>query len=325
MQIPSYSYISEREWGERIATADALASSCMLCPRQCGARRFAGEKGYCGADDTLVISSVFPHHGEEPPISGTHGSGTVFFSNCSLQCCFCQNYQISQEGEGTAYSIEECAASLLSLQKQKVHNINFVTGSHYIPWILKALRLAAKQGLCLPLVWNSSGYETVQAMALLKGIVDIYLPDMKYGTNESPGTYCRAPQYVEINRLAVREMFRQAGPLAVDKNGIAYRGTCIRHLVLPFDKSGSNEVADFIARTFDPADITVSLMAQFRPMHKAGDYPELSRCITREEYAFVQELFENVGVNLFCQEQEALDESFCIDFSKRKTEPLTGI
>jgi len=322
MPTPLYMYLSESEWDERIAAADALAASCALCPRQCGAHRFAGDIGYCGAGATLDISSVFSHHGEEPPISGTQGSGTVFFSHCSLQCCFCQNYQISQQGEGSIYSLEAFATALLSLQKQKVHNINFVTGTHYIPWILKAARIAIGQGLCLPLVWNSSGYETVQAMALLKGIVDIYLPDMKYGINDSALEYCNAGDYVEINRDAVREMFRQVGPLKVGKNGVAYRGMCIRHLVLPFDKSRSQEVADFIAKTFDPADITVSLMAQFRPMHKAGDYPELSRKITKEEYLRVQELFEGIGVNLFCQEQESLDDRFCIDFTKRNTEEL---
>jgi putative pyruvate formate lyase activating enzyme len=321
----SYTFLTPDEWDERIARAEALASPCMLCPRQCGANRLAGEIGYCGAGGaraTLDISSIFPHHGEEPPISGERGSGTVFFSHCSLRCCFCQNYQISQENEGEAFTESRFADSMLDLQSKKVHNINLVTATHYLPWVLKGLRLASEKGLRIPFVWNSSGYESVKPLSLLKGIVDIFLPDMKYGSNDSAGRYCNAQDYVEVNRLAVREMFRSVGPLVCDESGIAYRGLCIRHLVLPQGRSGTHEVLKFIAATFDPADITMSLMAQYRPMYKASEFDELCRGITREEYAAVRSECEEAGVNAFFQDQTELDDRFCIDFTKRKREEL---
>jgi putative pyruvate formate lyase activating enzyme len=320
--VPSYSFLSSAEWEQRIALAEALASPCMLCPRKCGADRLAGEKGVCGAAGTLDISSIFPHHGEEPPISGVSGSGTVFFSHCSLRCCFCQNYQISQENEGEPYDIPRFADALVVLQSKKVHNVNLVTATHYLPWVLKGLRLAAQKGLTIPVVWNSSGYESVEPLAILKDVVDIFLPDMKYGSNESAKRYCNAPDYVEVNRAAIREMFRQVGPLACDKNGIAYRGLCIRHLVLPERRAATHEILKFITATFDPSDITISIMAQFRPLFRANEFRELCRGITREEYEDVRRECEETGVNAFYQEMGELDDSFCIDFTKRKHEEL---
>jgi putative pyruvate formate lyase activating enzyme len=318
----SYTFLTAAEWNERIAAAEALSSPCMLCPRKCGADRLGGEKGYCGAGGTLDISSIFPHHGEEPPISGTKGSGTVFFSHCSLRCCFCQNYQISQENEGEPYTTERFVGRLLDLQEQKVHNINFVTATHYLPWVLRGLRLASEKGLRIPVVWNSSGYELVEPLSLLRGIVDIFLPDMKYGSNVSAKRYCDAEDYVEVNRAAVREMFRSVGPLMLDEDGIAYRGLCIRHLVLPQGRAGTSEIVKFIAATFDPSDITMSLMAQYRPMYKASEFEELCRGITRVEYEAVRRECEESGVNAFFQDQAELDDRFCIDFTKRKSEEL---
>jgi putative pyruvate formate lyase activating enzyme len=320
----SYTFLSPGDWDDRIAAAEAMASPCMLCPRKCGADRLGGEKGFCGASGkTLDISSIFPHHGEEPPISGAFGgSGTVFFSHCSLRCCFCQNYQISQEDEGEPFTESLCAERLLGLQAKEVHNINLVTATHYLPWVLRVLRLAAEKGLRIPVVWNSSGYESVEALALLKGIVDIFLPDMKYGSNGSATRYCNAPDYVEVNQAAVREMFRQAGPLMCDGNGIAYHGLCIRHLVLPQGCAGTHEILSFIRRTFDPSDITMSIMAQYRPVYKADAFEELRRGITREEYKAVRDECEKAGVNTFFQEQDELDDRFCIDFTTRKEEEL---
>jgi putative pyruvate formate lyase activating enzyme len=320
----SYTYLTSSDWDERIAAAEVLSSPCMLCPRRCRTDRRAGKKGYCGAGNELVISSIFPHHGEEPPISGTNGSGTVFFSYCSLRCCFCQNFQISQEGEGEPYTPERCAEKILDLQGMSVHNINLVTATHFLPQVLESLRLAARAGLHIPIVWNSSGYERVEALAVLKGVVDIYLPDMKYGSNKSAARYCHAPDYVEANRSAVREMFRQVGPLKTGGDDIAYRGMCIRHLVLPEGRASSNEVIRFLADTFDPSDITLSLMAQYRPMYKAAGFPELRRGITREEYAAVIDECDKARISVFEQDLLKLDGSFCIDFAKRKSEPLTG-
>jgi putative pyruvate formate lyase activating enzyme len=320
----SYTYLSASEWDERIAAAHALSSPCMLCPRACRADRTGGQTGYCGANGELYISSIFPHHGEEPPISGTNGSGTVFFSHCSLRCCFCQNFQISQENEGEPYSAQRLAKELLFLQKTGVHNVNLVSATHYVPWVLRTLKEAAAGGLDIPLVWNSSGYEIPQALSILSGIVDIYLPDMKYGSNDSAKRYSNAPNYVEANRAAIREMFRQVGPLRTDSNDIAYRGMCIRHLVLPQARAASSEVFDFLKSTFDPTDLTISLMAQFRPLYRASEHPELTRSVTREEYETVLVEAEEAGFNIYPQELLELDDSFCIDFAKRKHEPLTG-
>jgi putative pyruvate formate lyase activating enzyme len=321
----SYAFLSAQEWDNRIQAADVLTSPCVLCPRNCRVDRFKGQKGFCKAGSGLTISSIFPHHGEEPPISGEHGSGTVFFSHCSLCCCFCQNYQISQEGEGQVFTVEQLAQSMLNLQKQQVHNINFVTGTHYLPWILRAIRIAKQEGLFIPLVWNSSGYETVEAVSLLKGIVDVFLPDMKYGSNEPALKYCAAPDYVEYNRAVIKKMFKMVGPLTTDKNGVAKRGICIRHLVLPEKASHTDAILSFLESAFDTSDITLSLMAQFSPMYKASQFTELSRRITLAEYAEVQKKCEAIGLNLFCQELPSLDDSFCIDFTTRKTEPLTGL
>jgi putative pyruvate formate lyase activating enzyme len=320
----SYTFLSESEWSDHISAAEALSAPCMLCPRKCGADRKSGKKGHCRAGGELYISSIFPHHGEEPPISGTRGSGTVFFSYCSLRCCFCQNYQISQQEEGEPYTPERLSKKMIDLQGMGVHNINLVTPTHFLPWILKSIRLAARGGFHIPIVWNSSGYELVEALEPLKGIVDIFLPDMKYGSNESSMRYCGAPDYVEVNQAAIREMFRQVGPLKTDSNGVAYRGMCIRHLVLPEGKAYSENVLEFLGTTFDPADIFISLMAQYRPMFRADQFPELRRGVSRQEYEAVQDRCERGGFNGFYQEILQLDESFCIDFIKRKDEPLTG-
>jgi putative pyruvate formate lyase activating enzyme len=320
----SYTFLSEKEWDERIAAAEALAAPCVLCPRNCKVDRAKGQKGFCRAAGELVIASIFPHHGEEPPISGTKGSGTVFFSYCSLRCCFCQNHQISHEGEGEPYTTARLAERMLHLQSLGVHNINLVTPTHFLPWILIALREAARQGLSLPIVWNSSGYESASALKLLKGVVDIFLPDMKYGDDGPAEEYSTAPDYVAVNREAVREMFRQTGPLLVDEEGIAYRGVCIRHLVLPRSRAGSSAVFAFLESAFDPADVSISLMAQYRPLYRAAKHTELCRVITQQEYDEARQECVQKGFNGYYQELSKLDEKFCIDFKRRKNEPLTG-
>jgi putative pyruvate formate lyase activating enzyme len=243
---PSYLFLSPPDWDDRIREADRLASSCKLCPRQCGINRLNGEKGFCKAPGHLVISSIFPHYGEEPPISGTKGSGTVFFSYCNLQCLFCQNHQISHEAEGADYSEHELALQMLCLQEQGCHNINLVTAAHFLPWVLRALREATEMGLKAPIVYNSGGYESIEALELLKGIVDIYLPDMKYGNAEEAQRYSHAEDYVEINQKAAKAMFRQVGHLRTDKDGIAFRGLCIRHLVLPSGMANSEKIMAFL-------------------------------------------------------------------------------
>ena len=321
---PSFLFLSPREWDERIKQADRIASVCELCPRRCRVNRLKGEKGFCRAPAELVISSIFPHHGEEPPISGKNGSGAVFFSYCTLKCLFCQNYQISHEAAGETYSPSRLAQKLLDLERSGCHNINLVTPSHFLPWILRALKEAAAMGLAIPLDYNNGGYESPEALRLLKGIEDMYLPDMKYGEPEAAGQFSKAQDYVEVNRAAIIEMFRQAGPLLIDKNEIAYRGLCIRHLVLPNGQAHSDSIVKFLAASFDPQDLTVSLMAQYRPLFRAREFPEISRALTPEEYDSVKRLFERAEIGGYFQEMEKLDGNFCIDFNGRKHEPLTG-
>ncbi len=321
---PSYLFLTGAEWDKRINEADRIASVCALCPRRCGVNRFAGEKGFCRAPGEIIVSSLFPHHGEEPPFSGTAGSGTVFFSYCSLQCLFCQNYQLSHLAEGGRSTPENLAAGMIDLQRQGCHNINLVTATHFLPWVLRALKDASCAGLSLPIIYNSGGYELPEVMGLLRGIIDIYLPDMKYGTDGPARRYSGADDYVTINRSAVIEMFRQVGPLRMDSYGIAYRGICIRHLVLPAGAAGSESVLSWLVRSFDPQDLTVSLMAQYRPFYRAGQFPELSRMVSREEYEPVKLLLQESGIGGFHQELTELDGRFCIDFTKRKSEPLTG-
>jgi putative pyruvate formate lyase activating enzyme len=321
---PAYTHLTDADWERRIAALEQIAARCALCPRRCGIDRHAGETGFCGAPAGCVISSIFPHHGEEPPLSGTGGSGTVFFTHCTLKCLFCQNYQISHEGEGRLFSEAELAQKLLRLQAQGCHNANLVTATHQLPWILPALRRAAGEGLRLPVVYNCGGYELPETIDLLKDVVDIWLPDMKYGENTPARRYSAAPDYVEVNRTAIRQMFRQVGPLRVDENGIAERGLLIRHLVLPHGESASPALLDFLKRTFDPQDITVSLMAQYRPLYRACGHPPIAAPLTPAAYEPVKAAFLEAGFGGFFQEIEKLDTAFVIDFTQRKEEPLTG-
>jgi putative pyruvate formate lyase activating enzyme len=323
MKAASYTYLTDADWETRIAELDRIAASCELCPRRCRVNRLAGERGFCTAPGELVISSIFPHHGEEPPLSGAAGSGTVFFTHCTLKCIFCQNFQISHELEGRAFSAAELARKMLGLQAQGCHNINLVTAAHFLPWVLRALKAAAGSGLTLPVVYNCGGYELTDTIDLLKDVVDIWLPDMKYGRNEPARLYSKAPDYVEINREAVRRMFRQTGPLRCD-NGIAHRGLCIRHLVLPNDQSASREILMFLKKTFDPQDISISLMAQYRPLYGAARHALIGAGIDAEEYENLKRDFIEAGFEGFYQDPQALDTSFCIDFKTRKDQPLTG-
>jgi putative pyruvate formate lyase activating enzyme len=320
----SYTYLTDNEWDERIEALDRAASACELCPRRCKVNRYRGERGFCGAPGHLVISSIFPHHGEEPPLSGTGGSGTVFFTFCTLKCVFCQNFQLSHLAEGVPHSFPELAERMLALQAMGCHNVNLVTPTHFLPWILRALKEAARRGLTLPIVYNCGGYELTSVMSLLEGIVDIYLPDMKYGSNAQAKRYSGAPDYVEINRAAIREMFRQTGQLRTDKNGIAFRGLCIRHLVLPEGGAGTEDIFNFLSSTFDPHDLYLSLMAQFRPLYRAGEFPEINRLVTTEEYEPLRQKFIEAGFGGFYQDLSSINNKFIIDFTKRKHERLSG-
>jgi putative pyruvate formate lyase activating enzyme len=268
---------------QRVKTAYQRLRSCDLCPHDCGVDRIAGKRGMCRSGYLPKIAAASVHRGEEPPISGTKGSGTIFFSGCTLRCLFCQNFPISQLGNGEEISTRELAARMLRLQRQGVHNVNFVTPTHFLPQILAGLWLAIPHGFVLPLVWNSSGYEKVDALALLDGIVTVYLPDMKYSDDAEAVALSGAPGYRDINRKAVLEMHRQVGQLQVDEQGIATRGLIIRHLVLPEGKAGSAAILPWIAANLG-SETHVALMSQYFPAGQAAKSAGLDRPINHEEY-----------------------------------------
>ena len=276
--------ISQVELEHRIKQAYKLLESCRVCPRACGVNRLKDEKtGFCRSGLNPMISSVSPHHGEEPPLSGTKGSGTIFFTNCNLRCVYCQNYPISQMGNGADRTVGELACQMTWLQEQGCHNLNLVTPTHYVPQILKALGIARDRGFNLPIVYNTSGYDSVETLKLLDGIVDIYLPDMRYNDNSVALRYSVALHYVEVNRAAIKEMYRQVGNLSVDEKGIASRGLIIRHLVLPGGLSGTEGVMKFLAEEIS-RDVYISLMSQYFPAYKTGEFPEINRRINEQEY-----------------------------------------
>lgn len=271
------------ELKERSDKLNELLKECRLCPNECLADRVNGETGDCNSTDEVMISSYGPHYGEEPPLTGTLGSGTIFFTNCNLACQFCQNYDISQLGRGTSVSIDELARIMIGLQNSGCHNINFVTPTHFTPQIVDALIVAINKGLQLPLVYNCGGYESVETLKLLEGIFDIYMPDIKYSKNETAVKYSHIKNYWDVVRFAVKEMHRQVGNLKINKRGIAQRGLLIRHLILPNNIAGSKEVIDFIAGEIS-YDTYLNLMDQYYPSYKAGNYKELNRRISKEEY-----------------------------------------
>lgn len=271
------------ELGKRIEVAKALLESCRVCPHACGVNRLAGETGKCRTGAKAMVSSYGPHFGEEAPLVGKYGSGTIFFTNCNLRCLFCQNYSISQLGEGVEATKEEIARMMLSLQRKGCHNINLVSPTHVVPQILEALELAAKSGLCLPLVYNSGGYDSVETLALLDGIVDIYMPDMKYSDNKTAEELSGIKDYPSINRAAIKEMHRQVGDLQIDDEGIARRGLLVRHLVLPHGLAGTPEIVNFLATQIS-TNTYLNVMAQYHPCYKAFQVPSLSRPLTSEEF-----------------------------------------
>jgi putative pyruvate formate lyase activating enzyme len=273
-----------------------LMECCTLCPRECGAERLTGEEGFCGGSWQLEISSYNPHYGEEAPLVGRGGSGTIFFTNCGLRCVFCINWETSHGGVGDPTTVETLAGMMLVLQDRGCHNINIVTPTHYAPHIVLALDLAADRGLGIPLVYNTCGWERLEILELLDGIVDIYLPDFKYARGDMAAKYSSgAETYPELTQAALLEMHRQVGVAKPAQDGLMYRGLMIRHLVMPNDVGGSKYVVRWIADNLPP-DTYVNIMSQYRPMYKASDFPAISRRITREEYAEVVDLARELGL-----------------------------
>jgi putative pyruvate formate lyase activating enzyme len=296
---PAYlKHLRSGELKRRVAKAYARLEACDICARECGVnRRLSTEGAGCRTGEQAIVSSYGPHFGEEDPLVGRGGSGTIFFSWCNLRCQYCQNYEISQGGGGQEVEPEDLARMMLSLQSQGCHNINFVSPSHVVPQILAGLLIAAEAGLRLPLVYNTGGYDTLKTLALLDGVVDIYMPDMKYADADAGQRYSKVRNYPLANQAAVKEMHCQVGDLATDEQGVAWRGLLVRHLVLPEDLAGTAEIVRFLRDEISP-DTYINVMAQYRPCYRAREYPPLDRSITNQEYAAAVHLAQEAGLRL---------------------------
>jgi putative pyruvate formate lyase activating enzyme len=307
-RLPSYlALLASGELARRVERARECLTACALCPRACGVDRLAGEMGFCRAGASARVASHNVHMWEEPVISGVGGSGTIFFSYCTGRCLFCQNYPISQLGAGNLVSDERLAAMMLELQARGCHNINCVTPTHYVPQILAALEIAARGGLRIPLLYNTSGYEAVETVRLLEDVVDIWLPDAKYADDGVARRLSGFADYVSHNRAALQEMYRQVGSdLPLDADDMARRGMIIRHLVLPNGLSQTPEVLRWIADNLS-RDVYVSLMAQYFPAHQAPGHAELGRRLTPEEYEAGLLAFEAAGLENGWQQELSLD------------------
>jgi putative pyruvate formate lyase activating enzyme len=284
------------ELEQRTRRAAEALTRCDLCARYCRVNRLETTDGaVCRTGRLAIIHGFGAHHGEEDPLRGRYGSGTIFFSGCNLRCLFCQNWEISQKRIGAEVRADALAARMLHLQEGGCHNINFVTPSHVVAQILEAVLIAAREGLRLPLVYNTGGYDSPEALALLDGVIDIYMPDMKYGESGTARRYSRVRNYWEVNQAAVREMHRQVGDLILDSAGVARRGLLVRHLVLPEDLSNTERVLSFIAREISPRTY-VNLMDQYRPCYRSSDNPPLDRPLTAGEYDRALELARRCGL-----------------------------
>lgn len=272
--------------------------SCSLCPRHCGVDRTRGERGFCGGGMLPRVASFHPHFGEEEILSGFRGSGTIFFSGCNMACVYCQNYTISHFREGIEITVEDLADIMLALEKRGCHNINLVTPTHFVPQIFDALTLARKKGLSIPLVYNTSGYEDLEVLRLLRGLVDIYLPDMRYSKEESAIRYSQAPRYPEVCREAIREMFAQVGNVVLSEEGVARRGLIVRILIIPSLEEEAKENLRFLA-TEVSRDVYVTLLRQYRPMYRAQEFPEIVHLVSDRVYRDVLEYGKSLGLHNF--------------------------
>jgi putative pyruvate formate lyase activating enzyme len=282
--IPSYIRLFEKgELQNRVQLLKEFLKECRLCPRECRVNRVKGEVGVCQAGLESMVSSAFPHFGEEPPLVGDHGSGTIFLTHCNLRCLFCQNYDISHLGNGGPMTPSDMARVMVRLQEMGCHNINFVTPTHYAPQIMASLPEAIEKGLRLPIVYNCSGYESIEVIRLLEGVVDIYMPDAKYMDERCSKEFSNAPDYPEIIKEVLKEMHRQVGDLTIDSEGIAEKGLLIRHLVMPHDAASSEAILRFIAEEISVHSY-VNIMDQYRPEYRAHEFPKINRRITQKEY-----------------------------------------
>ncbi|NJN65464.1 MAG: radical SAM protein [Chloroflexaceae bacterium] len=293
-------YLALHRSGElqrRIAATQAWLSSCCACPRQCGANRLHGQTGFCDTGRYAMMSSAFPHMGEEPCLRGWKGSGTIFLSRCNLGCVFCQNFDISQAGVGEAIRPEHLANVMLQLQAMGCHNINLVTPSHVVPQILESIAIAADHGLHLPIVYNTSAYESLETLRMLDGVIDMYMPDFKFWDPQAAARYLQASDYPDVARNALKEMHRQVGPLKMDENHVARRGLLVRHLLIPGFLTDTERILRFLAEELSP-DTYVNLMAQYHPSGRVstGRFSEINRSLNNHEYAEALKLAYQVGL-----------------------------
>ncbi len=301
-------YVETHEQGllkEKTRQAEEILQACQLCPRKCGVDRLSNEKGTCQTGKQAIVSSYSPHFGEESPLVGENGSGTIFFAGCNLMCIFCQNFDISHERQGVEFSPENLANTMLSLQGRGCPNINFVTPSHVVPQILNALNTAVEKGLRVPLVYNSGGYDSAETLAILDGVFDIYMPDFKFWDSQVSEELCEAPDYPEVARSAFKEMHRQVGDLVLDEQGVAQRGLLIRHLVLPEGLAGTRHVMRFLANELSPNSY-VNIMAQYRPCGRSSEVPALRRSISDEEYQKAIETASREGITRLDERKRTL-------------------
>lgn len=286
-----------------------MLEKCMICPRKCGVNRLEGNKGYCKCDDKIMVALVSTHDFEEPCISGKKGSGTVFFSNCNLNCVFCQNYEISQQGLGKEITIEKLAEIFLEQQKKDVENINLVTPTSYVPQIIEAIKIARNNGLKLPIVYNTNGYEKVETLKMLEGYIDIYLPDFKYSDNALAKRLSKIDNYFEVTTEALKEMYRQTGKAVFNEDGIMQKGMIIRHLVLPNNILNSRRVLRWINDNMH--EVYVSVMAQYFPTYKAKEIEEINRKLTKEEFEEIESYLYRLDLeNGFIQELGEHEEEY---------------
>lgn len=280
---PKYLSLSDKEFDKRIEIAYSILENCTLCPRECKINRLKDEKGYCKAGKNLIISSYSPHFGEEEPLVGRYGSGTIFFGGCNLLCVFCQNYEISHLCEGVETDCKKLAEIMLYLQTLKCHNINFVTPTHFTPQIIKSIKIAKEKGLKLPLVYNCGGYEKVETLKLLDGIIDIYMPDFKFSDQKISNMLANVDDYFEFAKDALKEMHNQVGDLILNEDGIAQRGIILRHLVLPENFAGTDKIFKFIKENISE-NTYINIMNQYRPCGDAMKFKQIARRITQEEF-----------------------------------------
>ena len=322
MTLIEPTYIALYRSGElelRAQALEARLASCDICPRQCRVNRLKGELGFCRSGQFPIVSAFCSHHGEEPAISGTKGSGTIFFGNCNMRCVYCQNHQISQNWRKQKSKEVDCqtlAENMIHLQDDlECHNINFVSPSHFVPQLVRAVLEAVPLGLHVPLVYNSNGYDSVATLRELDGIISVYLPDLRYACDKWARKYSQVPDYVTQARQAIKEMYRQAGDLIVDEQGLAQRGLIVRHLILPNGLAGTEESLKWLTQEFSPS-ITVSVMSQYSPQNRAQRVPSLSRTISTAEYEAVTQLLSDLELgNGWIQEMGASD-NYLPDFTR---------